>query len=211
MTTAAPSVPPPAANPPAAPAEPGKRAPHKRSAQPTNAAETETHQARAVGGLEQLAGIAMNALAQKEKTIASDATAALRTVLVDYLPEKGGLPPSWFALSRTLRAHPDFVAMAPDSLDELIRDRAWLEWIGLRQIREVFSEALVVDVVPGPLWVPPDQVNIPVTLSVPPPARVPPDWVSVPMPELPARVSVPPDRMSVPAPPSEWTVSVPVE
>jgi len=84
----------------------------------------------------------MNALAQKEKTIASDAAAALRTVLVDYLPEKGGLPPAWFALSRALRAHPDFVAMAPDSLDELVRDRAWLEWIGLRQIREVFSEAL---------------------------------------------------------------------
>ncbi len=117
-------------------------APHKRPAQPADAAQTEARQARAVGGLEQLAGIAMNALAQKEKTIASDATAALRTVLVDYLPEKGGLTPAWFALSRTLRAHPDFVAMAPDSLDELVRDRAWLEWLGLRQIREVFSEAL---------------------------------------------------------------------
>jgi hypothetical protein len=84
----------------------------------------------------------MNALAQKEKTIASDATAALRTVLCDYLPEKQGLPPAWFGLSRAVRGHPDFVAMAPDSLEELVRDRAWLEWIGLRQIREVFSEAL---------------------------------------------------------------------
>jgi hypothetical protein len=118
-------------------------APHKRRTHAdADAARLEARQALAVSGLEQLAGIAMNALAQKEKTIASDATTALRTVLVDYLPEKAGLPPAWFGLSRALRTHPDFVAMAADSLEELARDRTWLEWIGLRQIREVFSEAL---------------------------------------------------------------------
>jgi hypothetical protein len=118
-------------------------APHKRpAATDATAASLEPRQMRAVSGLEQLAGIAMNALAQKEKTIATDATVALRTVLVDYLPEKQGLPAAWFGLGRALRAHPDFVAMAPESLDELARDRTWLEWMGLRQIREVFGEAL---------------------------------------------------------------------
>src|SRR5882724_11429584 len=92
-----------------------------------SAAPLESRQMRAVSGLEQLAGIAMNALAQKEKTIATDATVALRTVLVDYLPEKQGLRPAWFGLGRVLRAHPDFVAMTPESLDDLARDRAWLE------------------------------------------------------------------------------------
>jgi hypothetical protein len=118
-------------------------APHKRSAQSdTDGGALEARQMRAVGGLEQLAGIAMNALAQKEKTIATDAMVALRTILVDYLPEKQGLRPAWFGLSRSLRAHPDFVAMAPESLEEMERERTWLEWIGLRQIREVFGEAL---------------------------------------------------------------------
>ena len=117
-------------------------APHKRPAARPDAAALEARQTLAVSGLEQLAGIAMNALAQKEKTIATHATAALRTVLVDYLPEKPGLPTAWFGLTRTLRAHPDFVAMTPDSLDGLGRDRTWLEWMGLRQIREVFGEAL---------------------------------------------------------------------
>ena len=115
-------------------------APHAHGA--ADAAGVEARQMSTVSGLEQLAGIAMNALGQKEKTIATDATAALRTVLVDYLPEKQGLPGAWFGLGRALRAHPDFVAMAPESLEELARDRAWLEWIGLRQIREVFGEAL---------------------------------------------------------------------
>jgi hypothetical protein len=117
-------------------------APHKHKAESGTATSAEKRQEQVVSGMEQLAGIAMNALAQKEKTIASDATAALRTVLVDYLPEKAGLPPAWFGLSRTLRVHPDFVALAPESLDELARERTWLEWIGLRQIREVFGEAL---------------------------------------------------------------------
>jgi len=117
-------------------------APHKHKAEAGTTTGAEQRQEKVVSGLEQLAGIAMNALAQKEKTIASDATAALRTVLVDYLPEKAGLPAAWFGLSRTLRVHPDFVALAPESLDELARERTWLEWIGLRQIREVFAEAL---------------------------------------------------------------------
>jgi hypothetical protein len=118
-------------------------APRKRpAASDASAAALEPRQMRAVSGLEQLAGIAMNALAQKEKTIATDATVALRTVLVDYLPEKQGLPAAWFGLGRALRGHPDFVAMAPESLDELAHDRTWLEWMGLRQIREVFGEAL---------------------------------------------------------------------
>jgi hypothetical protein len=117
-------------------------APRKRAEPDAGASALEARQMRAVSGLEQLAGIAMNALAQKEKTIATDATVALRTVLVDYLPEKQGLPAAWFGLGRALRGHPDFVAMAPESLDELARDRAWLEWMGLRQIREVFGEAL---------------------------------------------------------------------
>ena len=115
-------------------------APHKHA--PSDAARTEARQLLAVSGLEQLAGIAMNALAQKEKTIATDATAALRTVLVDYLPKKQGLQGTWFGLGRALRAHPDFVAMAPESLEELVTDRTWVEWMGLRQIREVFGEAL---------------------------------------------------------------------
>jgi len=102
----------------------------------------EGRHARTLASMEQLAGIAVNALAQNDKVIATDATAALRRVLVDYLPRKPTLDPAWFAISPTLRANPDFVAMARDSSDELGRDRVWMEWKGLRQIREVFGEAL---------------------------------------------------------------------
>jgi hypothetical protein len=102
----------------------------------------EERHAQAVSGMEQLAGIAVNALAQNDKVIATDATAALRRVLVGYLPRKPSLDAAWFAIDPTLRANPDFVALARDSVEELGRARVWMEWKGLRQIREVFSEAL---------------------------------------------------------------------
>jgi hypothetical protein len=106
------------------------------------AAEIEERHAQTVSGMEQLAGVAVNALAQNDKVIATDATTALRRVLVDYLPGKAALDPAWFTIGKTLRANPDFVAMARDSAEELGRERVWLEWKGLRQLQEVFGEAL---------------------------------------------------------------------
>jgi hypothetical protein len=99
-------------------------------------------QAQAVSGLSHLADIAVNALGQKDKVIASDASAALRRLLVDYQSRKGSLEPEWFAIGAPLRADPDFVALADESLEDLGRHRTWLEWKGLRQIREVFGAAL---------------------------------------------------------------------
>ena len=99
-------------------------------------------QAQAVSGLAHLADIAVNALGQKDKVIASDASAALRRLLVDYQSRKESLEPEWFAIGAPLRADPDFVALADESLEDLARNRTWLEWKGLRQIREVFGAAL---------------------------------------------------------------------
>ncbi|HEY6476090.1 MAG TPA: DUF2254 family protein [Polyangia bacterium] len=99
-------------------------------------------QAQAVSGLAHLADIAVNALGQKDKVIASDASAALRRLLVDYQNRKAELESEWFAIGAPLRADPDFVALADESLEDLARNRTWLEWKGLRQIREVFNAAL---------------------------------------------------------------------
>jgi len=99
-------------------------------------------QAAVVGRMEQLTDIAINALAQKDKVIASGAIAALRHTLVAYLPAKRDLPAAWFAIGPGLRDNPDFVALAKDSVEDLAARRIWLEWKALRQLREIFSEAL---------------------------------------------------------------------
>lgn len=99
-------------------------------------------QSEVVARMEQLTDIAINALAQKDKVIASGAISALRRTLVAYLPAKRDLPAAWFAIGPGLRENPDFVALAPDSVEDLSAQRIWLEWKALRQLREIFSEAL---------------------------------------------------------------------
>jgi hypothetical protein len=106
------------------------------------AASIAARQAQAVSGLAHLADIAVNALGQKDKVIASDASAALRRLLVEYQGRKRGLDPQWFAIGAGLRGDPDFVALADGPLADIADRRIWLEWKGLRQIREVFSAAL---------------------------------------------------------------------
>jgi hypothetical protein len=74
--------------------------------------------------------------------IASGAIMALRRVAVAYLAHKRGLERSWFEIGAGLRGNPDFVAMAKDSVEELARGEIWLEWKAMRQLAEVFTEAL---------------------------------------------------------------------
>ncbi len=99
-------------------------------------------QAIATASMEHLADIAVNALAQKDKVIASGAVAALRRLLVSYLGGKSDLSPAWFRLAPKIRDSPDFIALAGDSLAELERQRVWLEWKGLRHLWTAFLEAL---------------------------------------------------------------------
>ena len=105
-------------------------------------ADAATRQTLALSGLAHLADIAVNSLAQKDKVIATDASAALRRLLVEYQARKGGLDDDWFKISAELRADPDFVALAADSVDDIANRRTWLEWKGMRQLREVFGAAL---------------------------------------------------------------------
>ncbi|HEX3697739.1 MAG TPA: DUF2254 family protein [Polyangia bacterium] len=105
------------------------------------ARSTIARQAATVTSMEQLGDIAVNALAQKDKVIASDAISALRAVAVSYLPQKTMLPPDWFVIGPTLLRTPDFVALAAQSIADMQQQRTWLEWKVLRQFREVFAQA----------------------------------------------------------------------
>jgi hypothetical protein len=99
-------------------------------------------QAISIAAMEHLADVAVNAVAQKDKIIASHATAALREAVVRYQPHKASLPTEWFAVGPRIRGNPDFIAMEPESLRELERQRLWFEWKVLRHLRSVFAESL---------------------------------------------------------------------
>jgi hypothetical protein len=104
--------------------------------------DIQARQAFCVAAMEHLSDVAVNAAAQKDKIIASHATAALREAVVRYQPCKTGLPAEWFLVGGRIRSNPDFIAMEPGSLHEIENQKLWFEWKVLRHFRSVFSESL---------------------------------------------------------------------
>jgi hypothetical protein len=93
-------------------------------------------------GVEQLADVAVNSVSQKDRIIASRSVDALRDLAVRFLDQKRSLDKGWFSIGPELRRNPDFVAMAPGSVDEISAKRTWLEWKVLRQYQTIYGESV---------------------------------------------------------------------
>jgi hypothetical protein len=102
----------------------------------------EPRQRAVMGGIEQLSDVAVNAITNRDQLIAQSAVDAIKDFGVGYLPLKGAQSPPWLGLCRGVRQSPDFVSMAPESLDELSADGTWVEWKVLRQLQAVYVVAL---------------------------------------------------------------------
>ncbi len=95
-----------------------------------------------LSSLEQLTDITINSISGKDKIIATAGVDALKDFAVGYLARKQQNGESWFAVGPGIRANPDFVSMAPQSLDDLVKRRTWVEWKVLRQYQAIYAEAL---------------------------------------------------------------------
>lgn len=103
----------------------------------------EDAQARTLRAIEQLSDVAVNAVSQKDKLIATGAIDALKELLVSYLHGKPRLERDWFDIGPGLRKNPDFVSMAPESVEDLAAQRLWVEWKVLRQYQAIYNQALL--------------------------------------------------------------------
>ena len=104
--------------------------------------DLEQRQVKVVQSIEQLTDVAMNAIAQKDKLIATGAVDALKELAARYLDGKRGIDKRWFSVGAKLRQNPDFVSMHPESVDELAERGVWLEWKVLRQYQAIYNEGL---------------------------------------------------------------------
>ncbi len=102
----------------------------------------EQRQEKVLLGIEQLADVAVNSISQKDRIIASRGADALRDLTIEYLDAKGNLHDSWFTIGTLLWQNPDFVGMAPESVEEISGHRVWLEWKVLRQYQTIYTESL---------------------------------------------------------------------
>lgn len=108
----------------------------------------EHRRAQMLMGVEQLADVAVNALSQKDRIIASRSIDALRDLTTAYLSVKAQLKDDWYEISGALLQNPDFVVMSRESVNDLYEQRIWLEWKILRQYQAIYNESVnrVVDI-----------------------------------------------------------------
>lgn len=98
-------------------------------------------QAPALVALEEMTDITSNSISGKDKIIASRSVDAIKDYVITYLAIKNRAHASWFEIGDGIRDNPDFVAMDPESLRELVIDHTWLEWKALRQYLGIYAEA----------------------------------------------------------------------
>lgn len=96
----------------------------------------------ALGALEQLADIALNAIQQKDKGIASNTVDSMSQLVVAYIHAKKTLDDRWFEIRGELLADSDFVSMDAESLKKTSSTKTWLEYKALRQFLMIYREAL---------------------------------------------------------------------
>lgn len=99
-------------------------------------------QGLALGAMEELTDITSNSISGKDKIIASRAVDALKDFAVEYLSYKPRATEGWFTIGEAIRENPDFVAMDPESLGDLVKRRTWVEWKVMRQYLGIYNEAL---------------------------------------------------------------------
>lgn len=102
-----------------------------------------TLQNETLSSMEELTDICSNSISGKDKIIASNAVDALKDFALSYLSQKKEAHEGWFTIGRGLRKNPDFVAMDPESLNDLESRRTWVEWKVMRQYLGIYNEALV--------------------------------------------------------------------
>jgi hypothetical protein len=115
----------------------------RAGASTTNAERFGQAQAATLSAMEELTDITSNSISGKDKIIASRAVDALKDFALEYLRFKKGASSQWFAIGESIRQNPDFVAMDPESLHDLVERRTWVEWKVMRQYLGIYNEALM--------------------------------------------------------------------
>ena len=108
----------------------------------TDAEQLSNAQVATLQSMEELTDITSNSISGKDKIIASSAVDALKDFSLAYIKQKPHASKQWYQIGDGLRRNPDFVAMDPESLEDLVARQTWVEWKVMRQYLGIYNEAL---------------------------------------------------------------------
>ncbi|MEQ1802645.1 MAG: DUF2254 family protein [Gammaproteobacteria bacterium] len=83
--------------------------------------------------IDELQDVARSASEQSDRGIAMACVDALKDLVVDYQSIRGELPEAWFSVDGPVAEDPDFVSMADSVLEDVEKERLWLEVKVFRQ------------------------------------------------------------------------------
>jgi hypothetical protein len=91
--------------------------------------------------IDQLQDVARGAIARGDRSIAMAAIDALAALLADYQQTRERLPPRWFQVTGGITRDPDFLALGPETVDEVERHGTWLERKILRRYLSLLGQS----------------------------------------------------------------------
>jgi hypothetical protein len=110
------------------------------SVQADNIAERQRQVGQAV---DELQDVARSAIQQGDRGIAMSSVDALAGFVSEYLRVRDKLPDSWFVVTKTIAADPDFVALSAETMDEVRAQGIWLERKVLRRFMSLVGESAI--------------------------------------------------------------------
>jgi len=98
-------------------------------------------QTRVEAAIDELQDVARSAIQQGDRGIAISAVDALAGFISDYARIRENLPEGWFEITPEVAADPDFIALAPESLDDIEARGIWLERKIFRRYLSLMGQA----------------------------------------------------------------------
>jgi hypothetical protein len=97
-----------------------------------------------IDAIEEIEDVARGAMKNNDRGIAIAAVGSLATLLAEVTSMRKELPATWGQVDDVIAQDPDFVALAPIALAEIVRNQSWFESKVLRQYLNLFGESVTV-------------------------------------------------------------------
>jgi hypothetical protein len=91
--------------------------------------------------IDELQDVARGAIQQGDRSIAMATVNAMADLIFRYVRIREQLPPDWYDISDLIADDPDFVALAPQSIEEIRSQRLWFETKMFRRFHSLLAQA----------------------------------------------------------------------
>jgi hypothetical protein len=94
-----------------------------------------------LAAIDELQDVTRGAIEQGDRSIAMSGINGMAAIVYDYADLRPQLPDDWYGITEAIGRDPDFVALTDDALEDVERERIWLETKIFRQLNALMSQS----------------------------------------------------------------------